>query len=301
MTSVPPPPAAPAPPLVVAVVVNWNAAAKTAACVTSLERSEGASLRVVIVDNGSTDASVRELRAAFPRVPIVETGRNGGFAAGTNAGLRSVLRSGSTFAWLVNNDAVVEPTALAALLEVMTADPTTAVVGSRLTSPDHETVVEAWGGGYVNRWTGRAHHRRSPAEPADVDYVVGASLLLRLAAVDWSPPLDAGFFLYWEDVDLCFRLRARGWRLAVAESSRVRHRAHGSLAASSPRFDFLYHESAARFFRRHAAVPVVPILSGAVARSLLRLGRGRWRHAAAVWRGTRAGWRKAGAPAHDGR
>jgi GT2 family glycosyltransferase len=248
--------------------------------------------RILVVDNGSTDGSVSALRTRFPDLEIVELGSNTGFSAGNNTGIRRAREAGATYAWLVNNDAEVEPGALEALLHVADRDPGLGAVGSLLVSPADGRTVEVWGGGLVDRRLGRAAHVKDVPPDGRLDYLMGASLLLRLHALDIDQALDEGFFLYWEDVDLCFRLRASGWRLAVAERSLVRHRNHGSLDRSDPLFDFHYHASAARFFRRHAIVPIAPIFVGAASRVAQRAARGQWRLAYAVLRGTAAGLRR---------
>jgi GT2 family glycosyltransferase len=271
------------------VVINWNGSRRTARCLEFIRRLEYPALRVVVVDNGSTDGSVAELRLAFPEVAFRKLGWNRGFAAGANAGIREAREAGARYVWLVNNDADVEPRALSALVDLAESKPEVGAVGSVIVSPSDGQTVEVWGGGWVSCWLGRAAHLKAPFAARGHRYLVGASLLLRMEALDLLEPLDEGFFLYWEDVDLCVRLRSAGWCLAVAERSVVRHRAHGSLAASDPRFDFHYSVSAVRFFARHAAWPLVPIVIGAGARVAARVLRGEWRRACAVLHGTSVG------------
>lgn len=269
--------------------MHWNNANATTRCIASLLETSRLSPRILVIDNGSTDGSVPVLRRRYPAIDVVELGRNTGFSAGNNAGIRRAREAGATYAWLVNNDAEVEAGALEALVDLADRDPRLGAVGSLLVSPADGRTIEAWGGGSVNCRVGRARHLRSAPADGGLDYVLGASLLLRLDALDPQQALDEGFFLYWEDADLCFRLRASGWRLAVAEGSIVRHRAHGSLDTVNPLFDFHFHVSAARFFRRHAAFPLAPIVVGAVSRAAQRAARGRWQQASAVLRGTVAG------------
>lgn len=273
-----------------AVVLQWNNVHHTVRCLDSLRRLTGPRPRILVVDNGSTDGSVTTLQTAFPGVEVVELGWNTGFSAGNNVGVRRARDAGATYVWLVNNDAEVEPGALEAMLQVADGDPTVGAVGSVIVSPADGRTVEVWGGGFVNRSVGRATHARGVPPASRTDYLIGASLLLRLAAVGVdTDALDEGFFLYWEDIDLCYRLRASGWRLAVAERSVVRHASHGSLDRQDPSFDFHYHASAVRFFRRHAPFPLAPIVIGAASRVVLRVASGRWRRAWAVVRGTAAG------------
>ena len=103
-----------------------------------------------------------------------------------------------------------------------------------------------------------------------------ASVLLRCSALRAVGPLDEGFFLYWEDVDLSFRLRRAGWHITVAGDAVVEHPGHASLRFQSPEWDYHYTASSVRFFRRHAALPLLPIAASAGGRLVKRALRGRW-------------------------
>jgi GT2 family glycosyltransferase len=118
---------------------------------------------------------------------------------------------------------------------------------------------------------------------------VGASLLLRWRALRDVGLLDERYFVYWEDTDLSFRLRAAGWGLAVAEGSVVRHHGNSSLGFQSPAWDRAFTASSIVFFRRHARLPWAPILVSVSGRMARRASRGRWRNARATWQGFRQG------------
>jgi hypothetical protein len=121
-----------------------------------------------------------------------------------------------------------------------------------------------------------------------MDYLQGASVLLRCAALREVGTLDEGFFLYWEDADLCFRLRRAGWRLAVASGAQVEHAGYGSLRFQSPEWDYHFTASSVRFFRRHASLPLIPIVVSASGRLLRRALHGRWANVRAVAAGLHA-------------
>jgi hypothetical protein len=246
---------------------------------------EYAELGLLVVDNGSTDGSVARFRTLLPDIEVIALSSNLGFAGGCNVGIRRACEAGATYVWLVNNDAQVAPGALRALVDTAERDPRVAAAGSLIVR-ESDLPAQVTAGGWVNRWLGLAGHWHTAWPERRLDYLIGASLLLRIDALDEFQPLDEGFFLYWEDADLCFRLRAQGWRIVVAEGSIVRHDEHGSLRAEDSRFHFHYNASAARFFRRHAAVPIVPIVLGAGARFARQAASGQWRQAIAVIRGT---------------
>jgi GT2 family glycosyltransferase len=274
-----------------AVVVDWNGAAMTRACLRALEhvRHDGA-LDVVVVDNGSDDPAAIAALATPPHVRTLRLPRNVGFGAGSNAGIRLSFESGTDWIWLLNNDAEPEPAALDAMLAAGAADAAIGAVGCTLdeSAPGGpRTLVH--GGGRVSFVSGLPRHHHSPVPIERVDYLCAASMLVRRAALERAGMFDERFFLYWEDVDLCFRLRAAGFHLAVARDAVVRHRAHASQALASPGWDRHFTRSSALFFRKHARFAALPIAVGTAGRLVKRLAAGRLENARAVRDGLRLG------------
>lgn len=239
------------------VVLNWNGWQDTLACIASLQALAYADFRIVLVDNGSTDGSVGHFARAVPSVELLQTGSNLGFGGGCNVGIRHALAQGAEFVWLINSDATVASDALTALVQVADQNPSAGAIGSVLFDADVATRVQLWGGGRVGLWLGRSVHCRVPGP---IDFVSGASVLLRSAALDQVGLFDeASFFMYWEDTDLGFRLRNAGWRLGVAEGSKVWHKQSTSLGLGNPLLDEYATRSCVRFLRRHAPIPVVSV------------------------------------------
>jgi GT2 family glycosyltransferase len=96
-------------PSVYCVIVNWNGWHDTSLCLASLAEQDYPNLKIVVVDNGSTDDSVAHIRASFPCATLLQTGANLGFATGTNVGLRHALAAGADLLWLLNNDTISPP------------------------------------------------------------------------------------------------------------------------------------------------------------------------------------------------
>lgn len=263
-------------------MLNWNGWQDTLACLGQLARTEYPNLRIIVVDNGSTNDSVARIRAAFPEVPLIETGRNLGFAGGVNAGIRRALEQDAQYIWLLNNDAQPRPDALTALVAKATSDPRFGAIGSVLLYTDDSADVQAWGGGRVSRWTGYPFHATTPRDDSWFDYITAASVLLSRRALDDIGLLDEGFFLYYEDADLSFRLRKRGWKLGVAVGSTVLHKENASSGKNRRKVDRFSTVSGIRFLRKHspAAWLAVPLFVGL--RIGNRLVKGRWRHTADI-------------------
>ena len=239
------------------VVLNWNGWQDTLACIASLQATTYADFRIVLVDNSSTDGSVDHLQRALPSVELLQAGANLGFGGGCNVGIRHALAQGAEFVWLINSDATVDPGALSALVRVADQNPLAGAIGSVLFDADAVTRVQLWGGGRVGLWLGRSVHRQAPGP---IDFVSGASVLLRSAALKQVGQFDeASFFMYWEDTDLGFRLRKAGWKLAVAEDSKIWHKQSTSLGLGNPLLDEYATRSCVRFLRRHAPIPLVSV------------------------------------------
>jgi GT2 family glycosyltransferase len=276
-------------PGVAVVVLNWNRWETTVECIESLQELEYENRHLVVVDNGSTDGSVAELSGRYPRVRILEAGANLGFSGGVNVALEWLRSREPDYVWLLNNDTEPEAGALAALVALAESDAELGAVGSVLVDHSGSDRVQVWGGGRVSFWSGLPRHHRRPVAQADVDYLMGASLLLRWQALSELGFLDEHYFLYWEDTDLCFRLRAAGWKLGVAEGAVVSHRGYGSMEFRSPTWDREFTASSVVFFRRHASLPWPPIVISAGGRMLRRALSGEWGNAAATWQGVRRG------------
>jgi GT2 family glycosyltransferase len=267
------------------VLLNWNGWQDTAVCLSSLRHLRYENNTVIVVDNGSTNDSASRLRSQFPWAELIETGKNLGFAGGCNVGIRHALKLGAEFVWLLNNDTRVDPDALRHLVEKTRIDRMIAAVGSAiycLAEPDR---LQAWGGGHVNFLLGRSRHFLRPVPDKEIDYITGASLLLRSSALESVGLLDEGFFFSWEDADLGFRLRRAHWKLAVAGKSKIWHKETSSLRGNNTTLDTYFNRAAMRFFKKHSPVPQIPLYVGLGLRVSKRLLVGDWKRVQAVWRG----------------
>ena len=265
------------------IVLNWNGWRDTAACVSSLRQVRYKNHEVLVVDNGSTDRSVFYLRAEFPGLDVIETGANLGFAAGCNIGIKRAFQEGADFVWLLNSDTTVDSEALQRLIRKAYQDEHVAAVGSALHFMHKPQRLQAWGGGRVNFWLGRSRHFLTPVPDEELDYITGASLLLRRTALEQVGLFDEGFFFFWEDADLGFRLRQAKWKLAVAGDSKVWHKESSSLRGNDMVLDTYFNQSARRFFQKHALIPRVPLYMGVGLRVMKRLLTGDFDRARAVW------------------
>jgi N-acetylglucosaminyl-diphospho-decaprenol L-rhamnosyltransferase len=247
-----------------AVVVNFESGPLLVECVRSLlaDQSAGAP-ELVVVDNGSSDGSVAALRAALPDVTVIDPGENLGYAAAANRGTAATT---APVVVVSNADLTVAPGTAAALVGRLDAEPDLAALGPALFNTDgsqypsarsHASTVDAVGHAVLgrvlprNRFTRR--YRQLDAawdRPRDVDWVSGALLFLRRSALDSIGGWDERYFMYLEDVDLCWRLRRLGWRVAYDPRGRATHVQGASTAAHPYRMIVAHHRSAYRFAAR---------------------------------------------------
>ncbi|MGH9166097.1 MAG: glycosyltransferase family 2 protein [Acidimicrobiales bacterium] len=278
-----------------AVVVNYKACGPLLACVDSL-RDEGVG-QVVVVDNASGDGAEAALAAADPAAVFVATGSNLGYGGAANRG--AAVATGSMLL-VCNPDLVVGRGCVAALVAALDADQRLALVGPRIDDPDgglypsprrFPGVGVALGHAFLglvaprNRFT-RAyrmldwdHDRAGPA-----DWVSGSCFLARRTAWDALGGFDESYFMYAEDVDLCWRAWKSGWSVGFEPAGRVVHTKGASTDLAPYRMIVQHHRSLLRFFARTsrpAERPLLPLVTaGLVVRAALacaQRGLSAWR------------------------
>ena len=279
----PQPQAACVPPRVACVLVNWNGWQDTLVCLSSLRAQDYPHLQVIVVDNGSTDASVERIQAAHPWVTLHQTGSNLGFARGSNAGARLAYQRGADLVWLLNNDTSAPPDTLSLLVSTALAHPEAGAIGSVLYYMHAPHQVQAWGGGSVRLTTAYTRHFTAPASftPANT-FLTGASLLLPRRTLEQVGLFFEGFFMYCDDSDLCLRLHRAGLPLVVCAETAILHKEGGSSPKRSPLIDRFATTSTLRLLQRAAPLPLLSMAAYLTLRLGNRLLRGRFANAASV-------------------
>jgi GT2 family glycosyltransferase len=266
------------------VLVNWNNWQDTAECLASLALQDYPNLRVIVVDNGSTNDSVAQLRAAHPWAIYIENGHNAGFPKACNLGARHPCALAADFLWLLNNDTVAPPDTTRKLVAAAQAQPNAGVIGAVLYYVHAPEKVQAWGGGTVSLWTGYNVHYTSPAALTPNSYLTFASALIRRQVFDQLQGLFEGVFMYFEDADFCLRARAANWQLAIAADTAILHKEGASIGNTHPprarprnlKLERLVTSSGLVFLGRHAPVPAAAWVLFVLSRIAKRLVRGDW-------------------------
>ena len=224
------------------VILNWNTKEQLERFLPSVvETSTGA--EVIVVDNASTDGSPEMLREIFPSVRTICLDKNYGFTGGYNRALLPLKEEGFEYLLLLNSDIETPKGWLEPLVEWMDSHPECGACGPKLHSMTERDKFEYAGaaGGYLDRYgypfcRGRVMHLletdegQYDAAPKDVFWVTGACLLVRASLFDG---LDDRFFAHMEEIDLCWRLQRRGYKVTVIPSSTVYHLGGGTLPVRS--------------------------------------------------------------------
>ena len=226
-------------PLVISIVVDYDGLEDTVRCVRSLLDTSYDRHRIVVVDNGSPSGDGLRLCAEFgDSIVVVSSERNVGYGGGANLGLGWALANDATYAWVLNNDTIVDPACVGRLVEAMESHPEFGVLSPQIgaqVGPEAPSGIWYAGGTVLLR---RAEVRHSFEEiqgpdPVPTQYVTGCAMFLRTSSLAevglfWEP-----LFLFWEDVDLSLRMRRCGLKLGVVPAARIRHEIHGSIGAAT--------------------------------------------------------------------
>ena len=241
------------------VILNWNLADETAACVESFLAGDRLPDQIIVVDNGSEDDSVATLRTRFgDRITLIESGRNLGFAGGNNLGIQRGLSGGSDWVFLANNDTVVASDCLSRLLEVGAAVPALRLLGPLILYHAEPTRIWSLGDRSVgNTLLTRSMLRDAPAPPdlpalLPVDYLTACGLLVHRSVFAKIGLLDEAFFMYAEDADFCRRAHDAGFRLACVTRARMWHKVSRSTGIHHPLARSWRTANQIRFYRRHS-------------------------------------------------
>jgi N-acetylglucosaminyl-diphospho-decaprenol L-rhamnosyltransferase len=246
------------------IVVNWNTRELLRACLASVGRhTSGLSYEIVVVDNGSTDGSVDMIRNDFPAVTLIANPDNRGFAAANNQGIRAA--NGWAIV-LLNSDTELVENSLGVLYRFLFSNDKFGAVGGRLVYPGG---APQWSYGFAPSlgrmlWItvsgllriswGRKPPAVIPQEgegPLQVEYVVGADLMLKKSVLDQVGVLDESFFAYAEETDLCTRIRQRGYKVWFTPETSIVHRIGSSFGPETlPRLR-IYYTSLFLYMKKH--------------------------------------------------
>ncbi len=282
--------------LVVSVILNTNRRADTLECLASLARQTHTRQHIIVLDNASTDGSPEAVRAEFPNVELVGLTDNQGYAGNNNVGIKLALERGADWVFVLNEDTVLDPGCLAALVAQGEADAKVGIVGPLVYHHDDQDVIQSAGGEmntHLESWH-RGQNQKDAgqyARPLASDWISGCAILVRRNVIEQIGMLDARFFYYWEEVEWCLRARKAGWGIVMTPAARLWHKGVQQNYQPKPSVTYYGTRNRLMMLQKHR----VPLSTWLVTWS--QLGRTlaswtlkpRWRgkrgHRDAMWRG----------------
>ena len=239
------------------VIVSYNVSGYLQQCLDSVMTAlEGIEGEVFVVDNASSDDSVKMVRSRYPQVRLIESGENLGFSRANNVAIR---QASGEYVLLLNPDTEVAKDTLRGVLDFMDAHPKAGGAGVKMHNTDGTLAPEsrrALPTPWVSclkmlGFTKRYYMSNLPwDEPGQIEVISGAFCMLRRAALDEIGLLDETFFMYGEDIDLSYRLTKAGWENWYLPFSIVHHKGK-STQKSDYRYVHIFYQAMLIFFRKH--------------------------------------------------
>ncbi len=242
-------------PLVYAVITHWNALEDTSECLDSVLASDYPNLKIVIVDNGSTDGSPDILARNYPEIPQVRTGNNGAITAAYNKGMEYGLAQDAAYILMLNNDITIASTMISLLVEAAENDPQIGIVTPKVYYYDRSDTI--WfAGGMRSRFDFGAYdtHEGETDAPEnsvakEVDFAWACGMLMRRELLEQMGLFDTQFYLYYDDVDTSVRAQQAGYKIWYVPEATMKHKV--SHSTGSARFTYIWARSKMRLFRKH--------------------------------------------------
>ncbi|MGQ9637797.1 MAG: glycosyltransferase family 2 protein [Thermodesulfobacteriota bacterium] len=243
------------------IIVNWNTKEELLRSLESIYQNKGkANEEIIVVDNGSQDGSMEELKKVFPSVLIIQNERNLGFAKAVNQGLQ--IASGRYFL-LLNPDTGLKEGVIEELYFFMEKHPEIGLIGPQLLNDDGSKqnsianfpslATELFNKSLL-RWLFPKHFpgkEEEYTEPIEVDSVIGACIMVRKKAIEEVGLLDEDYFLFFEETDWCYRMKKAGWKIYHVPKVKVFHFQGKSVEKEKVRSKVEYYRSRYLFFKKH--------------------------------------------------
>lgn len=218
-------------PLVYIIILNWNGYKDTIECLESLKKITYRNYKIILIDNGSTDESVKILHAKYPKIKLIGNKVNLGFAGGCNIGIKYALKRNSDYVLLLNNDTIVDRKFLTELVNVSKKDVKIGITTSKIYYADKPNVLWSTGNKIDTRrlfaYISESKNQIDLGQydiVKEIDCAWGCSILIPNNLFVKIGLFDERYFMYVEDIDLCIRIKESGHKILYAPKSKVWHK-----------------------------------------------------------------------------
>ena len=248
------------------IIVSWNVAKDLSNCLKSIgENSPSFEFEIIVVDNASADGTVDVVRNEFPEVKIIANNENLGFAAGNNRGIADAK---GEYVLLLNPDTIIHPKSLDRLIDFMKSNTDVGLCGPKLLNEDgsiqrsarrypsfrgalHRHTAFKFLGVFKGEYKKWLMKDFGQDEQRDVEQLMGAALMIRKSVLDEVGGMDERFFMYYEEVDLCYRIKQAGWRVVFVPQACITHLGGRSSEQVPVEKQLMAMASLLKFFRKH--------------------------------------------------
>lgn len=244
-------------PVVWIVLLNYKGCQDTIECIESLEQITYRNYKIIIVDNNSKDGSEEILRNKFPQHIVIQSGENLGFSGGNNVGIKYALENGADYILLLNNDTLVEPDFLNPLVEEAEKDKAIGIVAGKINYYYDKNII--WSaGGYISEIKGCGYHYGINEvdvgqydKKREVTCLTGCLQLIKKEVIKEVGLYDEDYFLYFEDVDYCYRVKKHGFKLVYVPQSKIYHKVSASAGEESSLALYYNHRNRLLFVKKN--------------------------------------------------
>lgn len=244
-------------PLVYIILLNYNGYKDTIECLESLEKITYKNYRIVVVDNASIDGSEKIIKNKFPEHIFIQAGSNLGFSGGNNVGIKYALQQGTDYVLLLNNDTIVEPDFLEPLVEEAEKSDQIGIMGGKINYYYDKNII--WSaGGYISDIKGCGYHygikevdEGQYDEKREVTFLTGCIQLIKREVLEKVGLYDEDYFLYFEDVDYCYRTIKNNFKLVYVPTSKIYHKISASTGDESSLALYYNHRNRLLFIKKN--------------------------------------------------
>jgi GT2 family glycosyltransferase len=234
-------------PLVYIIVINYNGEEYLKTCLSSIEKQTYPNYKTIVIDNASTDNSKEYIKEYFPKLTFIQAERNLGFAEGNNLAIKKALEQKAAYVFLVNNDTEFEIDLVEKLIKTAESDDSIGIVGPAVYDLKNKKSLQEMGMA-IDKF-GYALALKNLTDRDCVFFVSGCAMMIKSELILRIGFFDESYFMFAEDLDICWRSRLTGYKIIVNENARIYHASGGSISGGVVKSSS-YRTNAQRVFLR---------------------------------------------------
>jgi len=245
-------------PLVYIIILNFNSIDETINCLESLSKITYNNYKIVVVDNASSDNSIKKLETIH-YIKLIKNIRNSGYAIGNNLGIRYALEHGADFICVLNNDVETEKSFLEPLISYLASHIDVGAVGPCIFDFKHKNIVQAFGakinfyrGLALGRYKGK-NIKEIHESITNVDYLGGACFVCKREVFDKLGLIPENYFLFYEETEFCVKMKKIGYKITCIKESKVYHKGSATISKFGGLSYYFLNRNRIVFMRRNAS------------------------------------------------